>query len=82
MGSAATNFTAAFIQHLLSNEKISGFISLSIRGYKISKMSKLLTKINFTESYNRDMVLKILPEPKYDPNMLQKNYQALSLPKN
>ena len=43
-------------------------------------MSKLLNKINFTESYNRDMVLKILPEPKYDLNMLQKNYQALFLP--
>ena len=39
-------------------------------------MSKLLTKINFTESYNRDMVLKILPEPKYDLNILQKKLSS------
>jgi hypothetical protein len=35
-------------------------------------MRKLLTKINFTKSYNKDMVLKILPEPKHNLNMLQK----------
>ena len=46
----------------------------------MNKISKLLTKINFIESYNRDMVLKILPEPKYDLKILQKNYQAVYLP--
>ena len=45
----------------------------------MNKSSKLLNKINFTESYTRDMVLKILPEPIYDPYMYQKNYQALYL---
>ena len=48
----------------------------------MNKISQLLTKINFTKSYNKDMVLKILPEPKYNLNMLQKNYQAVYLPEN
>ena len=43
------------------------------------KNSKLINKINFTESYTRDMILKILPEPRYEPNMFKKNYQALSV---
>ena len=42
--------------------------------------SKLLNKINFTESYTRDMVLKFLPEPTYDLKIFQKNYQVLFLP--
>ena len=42
-------------------------------------MSKLLTKINFTESYNKDMVLKCLPELIFDLDMFQKNYQGLYL---
>ena len=46
----------------------------------MDKNSKLLNKINFTESYTRDMVLKFLPEPTYDLNMFQKNYQVLFLP--
>ena len=48
----------------------------------MNKSSKLLTKINFTESYTRDIVLKILPEPRYGLHMFQKNYQALILPDN
>jgi hypothetical protein len=45
----------------------------------MNKSSKLLIKINFTESYTRDMVLKILPEPSFELNMFQKNSQALFL---
>ena len=45
----------------------------------MNKNSKLLIKINFTESNTRDMVLKILPEPRYELNMFQKHSQALSL---
>ena len=40
-------------------------------------ISRLLTKIKSTESYTRDMVLKFLPEPIHELNILQKNYQAL-----
>ena len=46
----------------------------------MNKISKLLTKINSTESYIRDMVLKFFLEPLYDLNMFQKNYQASYLP--
>ena len=46
----------------------------------MNKNSKLKNQINFIESYTRDMVLKILPEPIYDLYMFHKNYQALSLP--
>ena len=67
-------FTEASIYHILSTVKFAGFISLRIRGYKMDKNSKILTKINFTESYTRDMVLKILPEPSYELIMFQKNY--------
>jgi hypothetical protein len=45
----------------------------------MNNSSKLLTKINFTASYPRDMVLKILPESSYLLKMFQKNLQALSL---
>ena len=79
-GSGAIKFTRASKYRLPSTVKFADFISLSIRGYKINKIIKLLTKINSTESYTRDMVLKILPEPRYDLNMFQKNYQALFLP--
>ena len=79
MGSGATKFTGASSYHLLSTVNVSGFIFLSIRGYKINKIIKLLNMINSTESYTRDMVLKILPESRYDLNMFQKNYQALIL---
>ena len=43
----------------------------------MNKFSKLLNKINSTESYNRVMVLKLLPEPSHELNMFHKNYQAL-----
>ena len=69
MGSDAKNFTEASKYHLLSTVKFAGFISLSNRGYKINKIIKLLTKINSTESYTRDMNLKIVPEPRYFLNM-------------
>ena len=45
----------------------------------MNKNSKLLIKINSSESYTRGMVLKIVPEPSHDLNMFQKNLQALSL---
>ena len=45
----------------------------------MNKSSKLSIKINSTESYTRDIVLKILPEPRYELNMFQKNSQALYL---
>ena len=81
-GSGAIKFTGVSKCCLLSTVKFSGSISLSIRGYKINKFIKLLIKINSTESYTMDMVLKILPEPRYDLNMFQKNYQVLFLQKN
>ena len=43
----------------------------------MNKFSKLLNKINSTESYTRDMVLKFLPEPSHELDIFQKNYQAL-----
>ena len=77
MGSGATNFMGACTKHLLSNGIFPDFIHLYSRGDKKNKFSKLLTKINYTESYTRDMVLKFLPEPKNEINILHKNYQAL-----
>ena len=41
------------------------------------KFSKPLTKINSTESYTMDMVLKFLPEPRHELKILKKNYQDL-----
>ena len=64
-------------KHLLSTEIFPDFIHLHSRGDKKKKTSKPLTKINSTESYTRDMVLKFLPEPSHEINILQKNYQAL-----
>ena len=77
MVSGATKFTEAPLQYLLSTVKFADFISLSIRGDKMNKSSKLLNKIYSTGSYTRDMVLKFLPEPIHELNILQKNYQAL-----
>ena len=77
MGSGAINFTGASTKYLLSTENFLDFIHLYSRGDKMNKFSKLLTKINSTESYTRDMVLKFLPEPNHELNLLQKNYQAL-----
>ena len=80
MGSGATNFTGASTKHLLSTEIFPDFIHLYRRGDKKNKISKLLNKIKSTESYTRDMVLKFLPEPIHELNILLKNYQALYSP--
>ena len=53
MGSDATKFTEVSKCRLLSTLKLADSISLSIRGCKINKIIKLLTKINSTESYSR-----------------------------
>ena len=67
-------------KHLLSTEFFPDFIPLYSRGDKKNKISKLLTKIKSTESYTRDIVLKFLPEPSHEINILHKNYQALYQP--
>ena len=64
-------------KHLLSTEIFPYFIPLYSRGDKKNKISKLLTKINFTGSYTRNMVIKFVLEPNIEINILQKNYQAL-----
>ena len=71
MGSGATNFTGVSTKHLLSTVIFPDFMFLYIRGDKMNKFSKLLNKINSTESYTRDMVLKFLPEPIHGLNILQ-----------
>ena len=73
----ATNFTKSSSKHLLSTEIFSDFIHLYRRGDKKNKSSKPLTKINSTESFTRDMVLKLLPEPIHELKIFHKNYQAL-----
>ena len=70
MDSGATNFTGASTKHLLSNVIFLDFIHLYSRGDKKNKISKPLTKINSTESYTRNMVLKFLPEPSHEINIL------------
>ena len=80
MVSGATKFTGASIYLLLSTVNFSDFIYLCSRGYKINKIIKLSSKINSTESYTRILDLTIVPEPRYDINMFQKNYQALIMP--
>ena len=70
MGSGVTNFMGASINHLLSTAIYSNFIRLYNRGDKKNKISKPLTKINSTESYTRNMVLKFLPEPSHEINIL------------
>ena len=80
MDSGATIFMGASTKHLLSTVIFPDFIYLYIRGDKMNKISKLLTKIKSTESYTRDMVHNFLPEPSHELNILQKNYQALYPP--
>jgi len=70
MGFGATNFTGVSTKNLLSTVIFPDFKYLYIRGDKMNKFSKLLNKINFTESYTRDMVLKCLLEPSHVLNML------------
>ena len=79
MTSGATNFTETSRWDILSTVKFPDFIYSSNRSYKIKKSNKLATKINSTESQAKVMDLKILQEPGYGLNMLQKNYQALFL---
>ena len=71
MGSGATNFTGASTKHLLSTVIFPDFIYLYSRGDKMNKFSKPLNKINSTESYTRDIVLKFLPEHIHGLNILQ-----------
>ena len=80
MVSGATNFTGASTKHLLSTVIYPDFIHLYSRGDKKNNISKPLTKINSTESYTRNMVLKFLPEPRHELILLQKNYQDLYPP--
>ena len=77
ISSGATIFSGASTKHLLSSEIFPDFIHLYSRGDKVNKFSKPLTKINSTESYTRDMVLKFLPESTHELNILHKNYRAL-----
>ena len=77
MGSGATNFTRATLQHKLSTEIFPEFIPLYSRGDKKNKNSKPLTMFNSTESCTRDMVLKFLPDTSHELNILQKKNQAL-----
>ena len=78
MGSGATNFMGATSKHILSTEMFPDFIHLYNGGDKKNKNSKLLTKINSTESFTRDMAFKFLPETIHELSMLQKNFQDLT----
>ena len=80
MGSGATNFMGASTRHPLSTEIFPDFIHLYSRGDKKNKNSKPFTRINSTESFTRDMVLKFLPESTHDLKILHKNYRALYPP--
>ena len=77
MGSGATKFTGRATKHLLRTVSFPDCIHLYRRGDKMNKFSKSLTKINSTESYTRDMVLKFFPDPSNKLNIFDKNYQAL-----
>ena len=80
MGSGATNFMGATSKHIISTKIFLDFIHLYSRGDKKNKFSKPLTKINSTESYTGDMILKFLPEPIHKLNIFHKNYKALYPP--
>ena len=54
------------------------FIHLYSRGDKMIKNSKPLTRINSTESFTKDLVLKFLPETSTELNILQKIFQDLT----
>ena len=77
MGSGAINFMRASTRHPLNTEIFPDFIHLYNSGDKKNKNSKPLIKINSTESFISDMVLKFLPESKHELSILQKNYRAL-----
>ena len=78
MRSGATNFMGASTRHIISTEIFPDFIHLYNWGDKKNKNSKLLTKINSTESFTRDMALKFLPETVHELKILQKIFQDLT----
>src|SRR6185437_12339884 len=78
MGSSATDLMRATSKHILSTEIFPDFIHLYSRGDKKNKNSKPLTKINSTESFTKDLVLKFLPETSHELNILQKIFQYLT----
>ena len=65
-------------EHLLSTVIYPDFIHLYSRCDKKNKNSKPLTKINSTESFTKDLVLKFLPETIHELNILQKIFQDLT----
>ena len=78
MGSDATIFMGATSEHILRTEIFPDFIHLYSRGDKKNKNSKPFIKINSTESFTEDLVLKFLPETIYELNILQKFFQDLT----
>ena len=54
------------------------FIRLYSRSNKKNKNSKPLNKINYTESFTKDLVPKFLPETIHELNILQKMFQDLT----
>ena len=70
----------ASTEHILTTVIYPDFIHLYSRGDKKNKISKPLTKINSPKSCTMDMVLKFLPKPSHEINILYKNYQALYSP--
>ena len=74
----ATNFMGASTKHLLSTVIFPDFIHLYNWGDKKDKNSKLLAKINSTESFTKDMTLKFLLETIHEANILQKIFQDLT----
>ena len=71
MGSGATNFMGA-------TSNFPDFIHLYSRGDKKNKNSKPLTKINSTESFTKDLVLKFLPETIHELSILQKFFSRFN----
>ena len=78
MGYGATNFMGATSKQKLSTKIFPDFIRLYNGGDKKNKNSKLLTKINSTESFTRYMALKFLPETIHELKILQKTFQDLT----
>ena len=78
MGSGATKFMEATSKHKLSTEIFPDFIHLYSRGDKKNKNRKPLTKINSTESFTKDLVLKFLPETIHELSILQKIFSRFN----
>ena len=78
MGSSARNFMGETSKHILSTEIFPDFMHLYSRGDKKNKNSKPFTKINSTESFTENLVLKFLPETIRELNILQKIFQDLT----